>query len=279
VALFATGIGADAAIFEPNRPRLIQLTLSLKRLPQAWDGVRIVQLSDFHYDPYFSVAPIRKAVEIVERLQPDLIVLTGDFITDTPASRKVVNKKQQNADIEACAQLLGRLRCRLGSIAILGNHDVSFGADVVIESLRARGINVLRNSSQAFELNGSRLWFAGVDDVLEGNADLEKSLHGIPQDEAVVLLAHEPDFALQSSKLGIDLQLSGHSHGGQIRIPFLGAPCLPELAHLYPKGFYQVGQTQLYTNVGLGTITLPLRFDCPPEITLITLRSGRRNKS
>jgi hypothetical protein len=250
-----------------------RLDVPLKRLSPAWNGLRIVQLSDFHYDPYFSVTPIRKAVEIVQELQPDLIVLTGDFITETHDSRWVFSYIQRTEYVRLCAALLGRMHSRLGSFAIMGNHDVKFGAGTVIEFLRANGIKVLRNSSLPLEKNGSRLWLAGVDDVLEGKPDLNLSLQQIPKGEPVILLAHEPDYVLESARSGVDLQLSGHSHGGQIRIPLLGAPYLPELGRKFPMGSYQIRDTRLYTNVGLGTITIPFRFDCRAEITLFTLRS------
>ena len=272
--LFAAGLAGDAAAWEPDYPGVTRLDVILRRLSPAWNGLRIVQLSDFHYDPYFSVTPIRHAVEIVGNLQPDLIVLTGDFITETQDSRWVFSHTQKTEYVRLCAALLGRMRSRLGSFAIMGNHDVKFGADAVIEALQANDIHVLRNSSIPLEQNGSRLWLAGVDDVLEGKPELDVSLQQIPEGEPVILLAHEPDYVLESARSGVDLQLSGHSHGGQIRIPFLGAPYLPELGRKYPMGSYQINDTQLYTNVGLGTITIPFRFDCRAEISVFTLRSG-----
>lgn len=273
-ALVVAGLAADAAIFEPDYPRVVHVDMPLARLPEAWNGLRIAQLSDFHYDPLFSVHPIRKAVELVQNLKPDLVVLTGDFITETRYSEFLVSWRKQSYYAQECAELLGRIKCRLGNVAILGNHDVAHGAEIITDFLQTCGIKVLRNSSISFEQNGSRLWLAGTDDALEGQPDLKKTFNGIPQNEVVVLLAHEPDFALEASKQNVDLQLSGHSHGGQIRIPLLGAPYLPDLGKQFPKGFYQVGNMKLYTNVGLGTITVPFRFDCPPEITLFTLRSS-----
>src|SRR5262249_34591136 len=119
----------------------------------------------------------------------------------------------------------------------------------------------------------SRLWLAGVDDVIEGKPDMDRTLRGIPGNEAVILLAHEPDFADQVVQYPVDLQLSGHSHGGQVRIPLIGAPYLPELGRKYPWGLRRIGRLTLYTNVGIGTIRVPFRWNCPPEITLITLRA------
>ncbi len=268
------GVATDAFLFEANDPKLIPIELSVRRLPAEWDGLRVVQLSDFHYDPYFSVVPIRKAIKMVNQLQPDLVVLTGDFITKPSFHRHwLQNSKKAALAIWPCSELLSGLRSRYGSIAILGNHDVSCGAHTVIEALHSRGISVLRNSSLSLERNGKRLWLAGVDDVLEGEPDLDKALNGIPTQEPVVLLSHEPDFVDVVKRYPVDLQLSGHSHGGQIRIPMVGALYLPELARKYPMGRYDFGPLTLYTNIGIGTIMIPARFDCPPEITLFTLRS------
>jgi predicted MPP superfamily phosphohydrolase len=115
----------------------------------------------------------------------------------------------------------------------------------------------------------------GIDDVLEGRPDVGRTLEKIPPAEMTILLAHEPDFADEASLTPVDLQLSGHSHGGQVWIPGIGAPWLPALARRYPRGLYKVRDLTLYTNIGLGTIRAPVRINCPPEITLITLRSKR----
>jgi len=266
----ATAVAADAIVLEPNDPHLVELTLPIRRLPAAWDGVRIAQLSDFHYDDDFSVVPLRKAVTILNRLHPDLILLTGDFVT-VPLRG---NRKKAAGVIDPCAQLLSQLKARMGLFACLGNHDVSTDPKRVMNVLQGHNIKTLRNSAEPFEKDGKRLWLAGVDDVIEGSADMEVTLKKVPADEPVVLMAHEPDFATYVSRYPVDLQLSGHSHGGQVRIPFIGAPVLPQLGTKYPKGLYQVGSLTLYTNVGIGTVRIPIRFDCPPEITLLTLKSS-----
>ncbi|HSS95648.1 MAG TPA: metallophosphoesterase [Terriglobales bacterium] len=252
-----TAVAVDAVVFEPNSPKLVELTLPTKRLPAAWDGLRIAQLSDFHYDEDFSVIPLRKAVDVINTLKPDLIVLTGDFVS-TPffASRR----KKAAEMIDPCAQLLTKLKSKLGLYACLGNHDAFTDPDRIFNSLQSHNITVLKNRSIAMEKDGKRLWLAGVDDVINGAPDMDVTLQKIPQDEAVVLMAHEPDYATYVSKYPVDLQLSGHSHGGQVRLPFIGAPVLPDLGVKYPKGLYQVGKLTLYTNVGIGTVNLPVRF-------------------
>jgi predicted MPP superfamily phosphohydrolase len=273
----ALAVTADAVVFEPNDPKLVQIEIALERLPAAWDGFRIAQLSDFHYDPYFSLVPIRKAVSMVNGLRPDLVVLTGDFVTVQTFGR---NRYWDSADvIDPCARLLAQLHSAMGSLAVLGNHDVISDPDRIVSVLETQGIPVLRNRSTYFARAGARLWFAGTDDVLEGNANLPLTLAGIPPEEPVILLVHEPDFAVDAARFPVDLQLSGHSHGGQVRLPLLGAPVLPPLARRYPWGLHRIGGLSLYTNVGIGTIGLPVRFHCPPEITLITLRAAGGMKS
>jgi hypothetical protein len=278
----ALAIGADASILEPNDPHLVRVEIPLTRLPRSFDGFTIAQLSDFHYDEIFSVVPIRKAVKTVNDLHPDLIVLTGDFVTvpmlDDFLPKKSADRftvKEAIKTAAPCAELLSQLRSRLGMFAILGNHDVFSAPDFIIKCLADRGIPVLRNSSLPIEVGKSRFWLAGIDDVMQGAPDLDRALLSIPKEETVILLSHEPDFADQASHHPIDFQLSGHSHGGQIWLPIIGAPWLPPFAEKYPRGKYQIGGLTLYTNIGLGTIRVPIRLNCTPEITLFTLRAGR----
>jgi predicted MPP superfamily phosphohydrolase len=274
VAVAAAGalaVAGDGVIFEANRPKLVSIEVPLSRLAQSWDGFRIAQLSDLHYDDLFSVVPLRKAVEIVNGLQPDLVVVTGDFITSPVLKRRSLAIRAAKA-IEPCAQLVAQIQARFGILASLGNHDASTDPAHITAVLQSHNISVLRNRSLPLERDGQRLWLAGVDDVLAGKPDLDRTLKGIPQGEPVVLLAHEPDFA--DSVSHADLQLSGHSHGGQIRIPLVGAPYLPVMGRKYPRGLRRIGPLTLYTNAGIGTIVVPMRLQCPPEVTLITLRSA-----
>jgi predicted MPP superfamily phosphohydrolase len=271
----ALAIGADGAIFEPTHLQVVELEIRLKRLPEAWDGFRIVQMSDFHYDEFFSALPIGRSVPIVNRLQPDLVVLTGDFVTMQPFARHFRRRRAHVAETAApCAKLLSPLRAPWGIFACLGNHDASCDPERITAILEAHGIPVLNNSSTALKRGRSRLWLAGLDDVLDGGPDVRLALKGIPAGEPVILLSHEPDFATYVSRFPVDLQLSGHSHGGQIRLPLIGAPILPPLARRYPWGLHQLGDLTLYTNIGIGTVEVPIRLNCPPEITLITLRAG-----
>jgi predicted MPP superfamily phosphohydrolase len=258
---------------EAELPHLTRFEIPLRRLPSQFDGFRIAQLSDFHYDPIFSVTPIKAAVEIVNGLNPDLVVLTGDFVT-TPVVDVAGMSKREARQAEPCAEVLGELRTRYPLVAVLGNHDHSSDPDFVAGALRASRINVLRNAAFPLERDSARLWIGGVDDALYRAAHLDTTFKGVPTNEATLLLCHEPDFADHAAKFPVDLQLSGHSHGGQIRLPLIGAPYLPQLARKYPWGMRQIGNTILYTNCGIGTIRVAMRWNCPPEVSLFTLRAG-----
>jgi uncharacterized protein len=268
----AAALSADSVFIAPNHPQLLRREIRLERWPAALDGFTIALLSDFHYDPYFSIHPLRAAIGMVNAINPDLIALTGDFVTlpltahrDVPAA----------AAVEPCSLLLRQLKARFGLWAVLGNHDCFSDPDRITSTLRSQGIRVLANESAAIETNGARFWLSGVNDVMSDTADLDATLHKVPANEATVLLAHEPDYADYVAPLRrVDLQLSGHSHGGQVRLPLLPPVYLPDLAKKYVWGLYRIGALTLYTNRGLGTVGLPIRLNCPPEVTLITLRHG-----
>src|SRR5438067_3535962 len=261
----------DGTFLQANQPQLVSIEISLSRLAPSWDGFRIAQLSDFHYDDFFSITPIRKAIEIVNRLNPDLVVLTGDVVTSQMCKYRNSSGSRLAKMMEACAQLVAQLRSALGILAVLGNHDLH--ADHVTAILESHGISVLRNRSVFIERNGKRIWLSGVEDILAGKPDLKLALKSVPPHDPVIHLAHEPDWADYVARYPVDLQLSGHSHGGQIRLPLIGVPYLPPLARKYPQGLYRIGPLALYTNSGIGTIDIPMRLNCRPEVTLITLRA------
>jgi uncharacterized protein len=265
-----TGLGVDALFVEPKHLVARPVHIRLKRLPEAFEGFRIAQISDIHYGPYMDAAELERAVRAAQSFHPDLLVLTGDFVSHPFGQR---NGPAGARFIEPCADVLTRWK-NVRQIAILGNHDHWNNAGIVEAGLKERGISVLRNSAIPIERNSARLWIAGIDDALVGAADLGLALRGIPASEATVLLAHEPDFADYAARFPIDLQLSGHSHGGQVRLPGVGALILPGMARKYPIGLNRVGAMHVYTNIGLGVVNPPVRFLCPPEVTFLTLRSG-----
>jgi predicted MPP superfamily phosphohydrolase len=266
----ASALAADSILIEPNRPVLMRREIALKRWPERLNGFTIALLSDFHYDTVFSSHPLHAAIPVVNDLHPDLIVLTGDFVS-VPLIPG--NDKAAAASAEPCSVLLRQMHAPYGLWAVLGNHDYYTDPARVTSALRSQGIQVLINQSSAIEAKGARFWLSGINDLLGDEADLDATLHDVPANEPNILLVHEPDFADEAAKRGtIDLQFSGHTHGGQVRLPFLPPLYLPDLGKKYVAGLYRVGPLTLYTNRGLGTFALPVRWNCPPEITFITLQ-------
>lgn len=241
-----------------------EVALPLAGLPAAFEGYRIALLSDLHVFPYTPRRLLEQAVRVVSERAPDLVVMPGDFVSYS--ARR----------LERYRELLGRLQAPDGVLATLGNHDHKVGAGKVRRTLEGAGVRVLHNESVGLERGGAHLAVAGLDDVLEGEPDLTAALREVDESGPALLLVHEPDLApenLRDPRVG--LQLSGHSHGGQIRIPFVagaaGAPRLPKLGRRYPAGRYDLPGGTLYTTRGVGVIGLPLRFACPPEVTLVRL--------
>ncbi|HET8668282.1 MAG TPA: metallophosphoesterase [Terriglobales bacterium] len=266
-------LGSYASVFEPRHVVVRSVELTLARLPEAFAGIRIAHISDIHFEDYLPASHVENVVELTNQYAPDLVVLTGDFVSRPwNASHKYLKPAAMKA--AACAPILTRLKAGLGRFAVLGNHDASTQPDIVTDALMANGIETLRNRAVPVERAGARIWMAGVDDVVENLGDIPKTFSGVPRGELAIALVHEPDPADEVVKYGADLQLSGHSHGGQVRIPFVGAPVLPSLGKKYPLGWYKIGNMQLYTNPGIGVVGLPFRFDCPPEITVFTLQLG-----
>ena len=263
VGAFALG-GAYTIWAEPYWLSVERVTIPLTGLVDALRGTTIAQISDLHVGHFLGQKDIARAVDAVLGLRPSLIVVTGDYVT----------LAAEHAGL--CAAELVRLRAPLGVFLILGNHDHWTDARVVTRILRDAGLNLLINEGRLIESNGGAFWLAGVDDVWERHVDLDAALRGAPKDVPKILLAHEPDYADVVAADGrVSLQISGHSHGGQVRLPFLGAPALPYMATKYPFGLRRVGGMWLYTNRGIGVVAPPVRFNCRPEVTLFSLTADR----
>ena len=265
----AVGLPVYAGEISRHELSVQRVKITLPQLPEAFRGFTIAQISDFHYAEYTEAFFIRRVVERVNQLKPDMVALTGDFITAGFWSEQATI-----GFAGECAQILGHLQSPL-RYAVLGNHDCASKpyAAAVTDALQSQGISVLDNRSVPLERDGGRVWLAGTGDALVGNFGLEQALPAPPDrdGESVILLAHEPDVLPLVATHNVDLMLSGHTHGGQVRFPFLPAMFLPELGQHYIEGLYRLGPTQLYVNRGVGTVNLPFRLNCPPEITLITL--------
>lgn len=242
-------------------------TVHLPRLPEAFRGMRLVQISDFHFAEYTEGFFLREVVDSVNRLKPDMVVLTGDFITYLPMGRAYARRHMPE-----CASILSAIRCPL-RYATLGNHDMYVGGRYVTAPLEEFGIPVLVNTAIPLERGGQRLWLAGLGSACVHDADPARAIpRSVVSDrEAVIVLAHEPDTLPQVARYGPDLMLSGHTHGGQIRFPFVPPIHLPEYGRDYVEGWFRYGPTQLYVNRGIGTVGVPFRLNCPPEITVFHL--------
>lgn len=266
----ALGLAGYSGLIETNEIEVKKHDIRVQRLAPAFDGFKIALLSDFHFGPYTGARQIGAAVRAANQIQPDAIMLLGDFVSEPLSGDPKLGAKKA----EPCAQVLSGLKSRLGSFAVLGNHDYATDPSFVADALHGHGISVLRDENRAFEQDGGRLWLVGVTDATFAHSNLDQALEKVPSHENKILLVHEPDYADYASRYGIDVQFSGHSHGGQIRIPGIRPLWLPPLGRKYYRGYYRVGSLQLYTNEGIGTIGLPFRFCSPPEVTLITLRAA-----
>ncbi len=259
----AAGTGALARWVNPYRPGLERITLPLPSAHAYLAGTTIGFLADPHYGPFMSESDIRLATSLLAAESPDLVLLGGDYISESPRYASGV------------AAILGELAkaAPLGALAVLGNHDVAETARAkrVISTLEASGIRVLRDEAAVVETDRGALWIAGIDDAILGRPNPIRAFADVPTGAAALALWHEPDYAEQTAALGAFAQLSGHSHGGQVRLPGVGAVFLPPGGRRYPMGFAEVGAMHVYTSRGVGVYVPPVRFNCPPEVTLVTL--------
>lgn len=256
----ALGEMARVALAEPFMLAIERQQIYLRRLPEPLDGLRIVHLSDLHYGPLTDSRHLERAISATNDLRPDLIALTGDYIST------------DRAYAAPCAELVGRLRARFGVYAVLGNHDHWTDAALITDLFGAEGVRVLVNEGMRLDLSGQSFWLAGVNDTMVGLEDLPLALAGSSDDEMKVLLAHNPIILRRAARAGVDLVLSGHTHGGQVTLrPEKNRSGRPRRRLL--RGLGRRGNTQIYVTRGLGTVVLPIRYGCPPEISVLELHS------
>ena len=259
---------------EPYWIQISRVAVYINGLPEAFKNFTIAQFSDLHAGPYLRIEDVRRCVAITNSLGADAIVMTGDFIIrDTDVSFDWASE-------------LALLSAPHGVFAILGNHDVWYDPDHIAAELAGAGVHVLRNASAALEIGTSRLWLAGVEDIgyrgmrfsgfkktaASTIAGLGTLLAGMSPSEARILLVHNPDFTELLPDGRVDLALCGHTHGGQVHLPFFGSPIVPSFfGQKYTSGLVHGPKTTVYINRGIGVIYPPLRFNCRPEITLFQL--------
>lgn len=246
----------------PYRPCLEHVDVDGQLARRGIPPIRVGFVTDTHIGPAIRARDVDRAVALLFASPPDILLLGGDIICESPRY------------IPEAAGVLGNYAAspRYGTFAVLGNHDYSNDAPRLTRALEREGIRVLRNEAAAIAHGGQALWIAGLDDALLGRPDPEATFSGVPEHDASLALWHEPDWAETIARFRPMLQLSGHSHGGQVRLPLLGAAATPAGGRKFPHGLYEVGGSRVYTSRGVGVYRPPVRFRCPPEVTLISIR-------
>jgi predicted MPP superfamily phosphohydrolase len=268
--LFAIGGNVYMRDYEPSWVEVNEVSLTLPHLARSFSGFRVAQISDLHYGGWMNAERLMDILRMVKDQSPDLVTITGDFVMGDDHLKQAVLGK-----LDELAGVLKTLSASIPTVGSLGNHDYWLDRTAVVKMLNKAGIKSLNNSVHTIARGDDKLHFAGVDDVMEHHARLDWVLFRLSEDGCAVLLAHEPDYADVSARTGrFDLQISGHSHGGQVVLPFIGPPILPYLGHKYSSGLYRVMDMYQYTNRGVGMTTPYVRFNCRPEITVFTLEAA-----
>lgn len=253
---------AREALAEAHSFQIETVNIFLKKLPKALDGFRIVQLSDIHHSPFTSSEFIEEIVRKANDLKPDMFVLTGDYVS------------HEDEYIAPVAEILSKLEAPYGTFACLGNHDHWTNAKLVTTEFRRNGIKMLINEGFRFSANNESFWLCGVDDFGEGLSDVRQALRGSKFEEMKLLLAHNPAIMRRAAYWNIDLVLSGHTHGGQIKMREPKVRVLfPNRRRRFLSGLHYRGETQIYITRGIGTVVIPMRYQCPPEISVLELRA------
>lgn len=256
-------VSAYANLFEPFNYEITATDIVIPDLPARFENLRITQLTDLHHSSLVSLGEINRVVELAQNTKPDLFVLTGDYTT---ARRRY---------IEPCAEALRALNAPEGVWAVLGNHDHNNDPELTQRALRRAKINLIDNANTVIGRGPDALQLIGIGDWSWADADWQRALHGIKRELPIILLSHEPRVLDMPESTGVSLILCGHTHGGQINLPVIGAPAahfLPDLKYL--SGLYRRGPTQLYVSRGTGMIGLPVRIGARPEIAVLTLKRG-----
>ncbi len=247
----------------PYRPVLVRIELAVPPGSEALDGLRIGFVTDTHVGPFTTARDLARGLRLFETDPPDLLLLGGDFVSESNLyARSMADALRPHVT-----------RAPLGAIAVMGNHDLPLGADRVRAELERARVRVLRNEHTVLQWNGARFAIVGIDDTIVGAADPDRAFAGVPAGIPLLALWHEADFAEEAARRGAFAQLSGHTHGGQVRFPLVGAIWLPPDGKRGDLGFFGVGGVPVYLSRGLGVYRPPVRLRCPPEVTLVTLRA------
>jgi len=278
---------AYSYFIEPNRLVVTREEIRIKDWDPAFDGLRIALISDIHGGSNGASAEnIRRVVETTNAENPDLIVLLGDYVSQG-ATRQPSHERPLKMAMSEVADNLAGLQAKYGVFAVLGNHDGSYGDDEVAAELTRVGYRVLQNEIVVIQQNGTPLRLFGLKDHLKlaswerFDGMVRSTIAANPKEGQILVLEHSPDilYVLNYWKdLNPDLKLvlAGHTHGGQVRLPILGAPFVPSaVGQRYAKGHVEEEGIHMFVTSGVGTSILPFRFMVPPEVAIVTIRSER----
>jgi len=264
-AALAFGGATYAYAVEREWVEVTRRTVTLKGWPVAFDGLRVAHLTDLHHSPIVPIKYLESCVAVVNAERPDLVALTGDYIT----------KGKGEEFIRPVAAAVGRLAAPLGVFATLGNHDVWVDAPAVHEALARHGCSVLRNRGTELARPSGRLSVVGLGDLWTEDVDIRSGFNGVPEGRASLILMHNPDSFERWPSGRPGVILAGHTHGGQIALPGFGPPYVPSrYGRKYARGLFQTPRATMYVNRGLGVLHLPARFFARPEIAFLTIRSA-----
>lgn len=250
-----------ARFVSPFRTQLTQVIMPIPRRHAHLDGTTIAFVSDTHIGPHFRTGDLHPTIDALRKLHPDILILGGDYVSESP--RFIEPSINSLADMAATA--------RYGTWAILGNHDIANTRERIEEALGKAGIPVLANASAEVSTDKGSLWLTGIDDAVLGKPDLMQAFRSVPADAATIALWHEPDRAEEVAPFDPIFMLAGHTHGGQVRMPGIGPIAAPKLGKRYVLGRYDINGMPLYVSSGVGMYRPPVRFNCPPEVVVITL--------
>ncbi|MGQ0644445.1 MAG: metallophosphoesterase [Elusimicrobiota bacterium] len=264
--LFLAGLSlaAYSFYFEPNRLVVRRQSFALENWPAGARPLRIAALADIHVgSPYIGMTKMEKIVKTCNALEPDVVVLLGDYVILGVLGGHFVEP-------EDIGPKLAGLKARHGVYAVLGNHDWWYDGFRIQRALEAAGIKVLEDEAVALDHEGRRVWLVGVADKWTRRPNIERALAPVPEGEPAVVITHNPDvFPLLPPKAG--LTLAGHTHGGQVKLPLMGRPIVPSrYRERYAAGAVRRGSQHMYVSSGIGTSVLPVRFRVPPEIAFIS---------
>lgn len=259
--LAVAATSAYARLVEPRFYRISETDVFIRDLPERFENFRITQLTDIHHSRILGIDQVRHVVALAQQTKPDIFVLTGDYTTT------------YTRFIEPCAEALGQLNAPEGVWAVLGNHDHYTDPELTTRALERHHIAVLENAHTTLQRGPDALQLSGIDDWSWNFTDWTRAFSGLNPSTPTILLSHQPSVLDLEQTQNVALILSGHTHGGQVRLPGLGAPMRFATREMkYDRGLFQRGETQLYVSSGTGVIGLPVRFGVRPEIAVLHLK-------